>query len=99
MSHSPDKKAAFTSPPLDTAIVAELDVLNAPHDVEPEAKAFSNVSAFGFAFAVLNTWVVLVVGLGSALLSGGPSAGESDHIHCTRALSVSAVGLCLRLHL
>jgi hypothetical protein len=41
----------------------------------PLAKnAFNNLSAFGFSFAVLNTWVVLVVGLGSGLASGGPSA-------------------------
>jgi hypothetical protein len=78
MSHSPDKKPSFASPPLEPTIVAELDVLASSPAADSNAKAFSNVSAFGFAFAVLNTWVVLVVGLGSALLSGGPSAGRSQ---------------------
>ncbi|WWC93171.1 hypothetical protein V866_000004 [Kwoniella sp. B9012] len=39
-----------------------------------DREAFSPLTAFGLAFSVINTWVVLVVGLGSGLVSGGPSA-------------------------
>lgn len=36
--------------------------------------AFSPLGALAFGFAVINSWVVLVVGLGSGLASGGPTA-------------------------
>lgn len=39
---------------------------------------FSLLSAFGLAFSVINSWVVLVVGLGSGLTSGGSSACEYE---------------------
>jgi hypothetical protein len=35
------------------------------------------MAAFGFCFAVLNTWVVLLAGLGAGLSSGGPTARGS----------------------
>jgi hypothetical protein len=62
--------------PLSQVTVAELsDASVTPTTTELDKNAFNNLSAFGFSFAVLNTWVVLVVGLGSSLISGGPSAG------------------------
>ncbi|WRT67526.1 uncharacterized protein IL334_004498 [Kwoniella shivajii] len=38
-----------------------------------EKNTSSPLTAFGLAFSVINSWVVLVVGLGSGLVSGGPS--------------------------
>jgi hypothetical protein len=40
-------------------------------------QSFSGMAAFGFCFAVLNTWVVLLAGLGAGLSSGGPTARGS----------------------
>lgn len=83
MSFSGSKKPSSEQLPLGQVTVNELDVgtSSPPLEVVPtsnlEKNAFSNLSAFGFCFAVLNTWVVLVVGLGSSLASGGPSAGTS----------------------
>lgn len=62
--------------------VTNVDILEVGEDAAlgetPLAQgSFSVLSAFGFAFAVLNSWCVLVVGLGSGLASGGPSARES----------------------
>jgi hypothetical protein len=45
-------------------------------DSDIEKASFSFLSAFGLAFSVINSWVVLVVGLGSGLISGGPSVRE-----------------------
>jgi hypothetical protein len=36
-------------------------------------QSFSGMAAFGFCFAVLNTWVVLLAGLKAGLSSGGPT--------------------------
>ncbi|KAJ9127373.1 hypothetical protein QFC24_000780 [Naganishia onofrii] len=54
--------------------------------------AFSGISAFGLCFAVLNTWCVLVVSLGSGLATGGPSSlvwGFVYAIVCNLALTLS----------
>ncbi|WVW83085.1 hypothetical protein I302_105103 [Kwoniella bestiolae CBS 10118] len=53
----------------DTVAVAPLET---PEGLD--TNAFSPLTAFGLAFSVINSWVVLVVGLGSGLISGGPSA-------------------------
>lgn len=47
-------------------------------DVQPVQleNSFSSFAAFGFCFGVLNTWVVLLTGLGAGLISGGPSTRE-----------------------
>ncbi|OCF57852.1 hypothetical protein L486_05317 [Kwoniella mangroviensis CBS 10435] len=51
---------------------AAVDGLQTPKGLDREA--FGPLTAFGLAFSVINSWVVLVVGLGSGLVSGGPSA-------------------------
>ncbi|OCF40042.1 hypothetical protein I317_06180 [Kwoniella heveanensis CBS 569] len=35
---------------------------------------FGFVSAFGYAFSVINSWVIMVAAIGSGLVSGGPSS-------------------------
>ncbi|KAK1925230.1 amino acid/polyamine transporter I [Papiliotrema laurentii] len=79
--------------PLSQVTVAELsDASVTPTTTELDKNAFNNLSAFGFSFAVLNTWVVLVVGLGSSLISGGPSAAFWGFIYaflCNLAITMS----------
>jgi hypothetical protein len=58
------------------AVVDPTSITPQTNDTPLVKNAFNGLSAFGFAFSVLNTWVVLVVGLGSGLASGGPSARE-----------------------
>ncbi|WWC62351.1 uncharacterized protein I303_104947 [Kwoniella dejecticola CBS 10117] len=70
------------TPPKQTSVTANVNVLDTDqvidhHIITPEGlekNAFSPLTAFGLAFSVINSWVVLVVGLGSGLISGGPSA-------------------------
>ncbi|WWC88938.1 uncharacterized protein L201_003853 [Kwoniella dendrophila CBS 6074] len=70
-------KSLDTAEPTTTVDVVEFDP--APSEEKPDLvvldrNVFSPLTAFGLAFSVINSWVVLVVGLGSGLISGGPSA-------------------------
>lgn len=63
--------------PTTTVNVVESDPNLSGQEPKPnglDRNAFSPLTAFGLAFSVINSWVVLVVGLGSGLVSGGPSA-------------------------
>ena len=51
---------------------APQDAIFTPTGVEKDN--FTLFGAFGLAFSVINSWVVLVVGLGAGLVAGGPSA-------------------------
>lgn len=42
-----------------------------------DTHAFTFLDVFSLAFSCINSWVVLVVGLGAGLVSGGPTARES----------------------
>jgi len=70
-------KAPPTSPGAHQPNLTEIFVLEAEDDeglpVQLE-KSFTSMAAFGFCFAVLNSWVVLLAGLGAGLSSGGPTA-------------------------
>lgn len=95
------KKSSDDNCPSDQVAVQELVVNDSPPEVvtQPlDKNAFNNLSAFGFCFSVLNTWVVLVVGLGASLMSGGPSAGKSRAYDLVWIIDHSVLGIHLRFH-
>lgn len=79
-----DKKVDYPPEQVVPVGVAILDSQEHPQVITPlNTNAFSGLSAFGFGFAVLNTWVGLVVGLGAGLAAGGPSARKLAPKSCS----------------
>ena len=64
----------------DTVKVVDVEVEDAivtPLGIQKDN--FTLFGAFGLAFSVINSWVVIVVGLGAGLVACGPSArGSGD---------------------
>ena len=73
---SPASPGAY--PPNGTEVVVLEAEDNEALPVQLE-KSFTSMAAFGFCFAVLNSWVVLLAGLGAGLSSGGPTAREHGY--------------------
>jgi len=77
---SADGKRGKGSIVQDSEATIAINVIEVDQDgVQPVqlAKSFSSLAAFGFCFAVLNSWVVLLAGLGAGLASGGPTTCKS----------------------
>ncbi|WVQ71766.1 hypothetical protein IAR50_001307 [Cryptococcus sp. DSM 104548] len=55
---------------------------------------YTPLSAFGFCFCLLSTWIVLTTGLGSALTAGGPSVLFWGFIYPIVGNGVLAASLC-----
>jgi hypothetical protein len=78
LCETPDKHLSPKgTQPEDTVKVIDVEVENTlatPLGIKRDN--FTLFGAFGLAFSVINSWVVLVVGLGAGLVAGGPSARE-----------------------
>lgn len=73
--HTPDRTISLKDGwPENNVNVVETEVDNIVTPSGIKKDNFTLFGAFGLAFSVINSWVVLVVGLGAGLVAGGPSA-------------------------
>jgi hypothetical protein len=83
-----DEKNGYTgSPPKQVGRSEVVDAVPVIYDDDNLAgqqilvkNSFTFINVFSLAFSCINSWVVLVVGLGAGLSSGGPTACEYDGV-------------------